>query len=103
MNDRLNEIMTTINGFYHYADETVHQFISLLKEAIDIINEIDAYPTSMLEDAKYHAITELSKELASRLNEKFFQAHLERRKNEFKISKMLVSVAIGNVLSNMRT
>jgi len=102
MNDRLNEILSTINGFYQYIDVVAHQYIALLNEAIVLINDIDAYPTSMLEDAKYNAVTELSNELANRMNERFFKAHLERRKNEFKISKVLVTVAIGNVLSNMQ-
>ena len=101
MNLRLNEILTTINGFYHYTDKMTHQYISLINEAIEIVSKIEALPASMLEDAKNDAVIELSNELANRLNDSFFNAPLERRKNEFKISKMLVGVAIGNVLSNI--
>jgi len=101
MENRLNEILTTINGFYHCVDDTVHQYISLINEAIEIMREIQAHPASMLEYAKNNALTELSNELANRLNESFFNTSIERRKSEFKISKMLVGVAIGNVLSNM--
>jgi len=101
MENRLNEILTTINGFYHYVDDIVHQYISLINEAIEIMREIKASPASMLEYAKNDTINELSNELVNRLNEGFFHAPLERRKSEFKISRMLVGVAIGNVLSNM--
>jgi len=103
MNIRLNEILTTINGFYHYTDKMIHQYISLINEVIEIIGKIKAPPASILEGAKNSAITELSNELANRLNDSFFNAPLERRKNEFKISKMLVGVAIGNVLTNMQS
>ena len=103
MNLRLNEILTTINGFYHYGDDMAHQHISLVKEAIEIISSIEAPHASILEDAKSNALNELSNELASRLNDSFFNAPPERRKNEFKISKMLVGVAIGNVLANMQS
>ena len=102
MNQRLNDILTTINGFYHYGDDMVHQHISLIKEAIEIIGTIEAPPASILEDAKSNALYELSNELASRLDESFFNASPERRKNEFKISKVLTGVAIGNVLANMQ-
>jgi hypothetical protein len=101
MENRLNEILTTINGYYHYGDDMVHQYISLINEAIEIMCEFKAPPASMLEYAKNDAQTELSNELANRLNEGFFNSPIERRKSEFKISKMLVGVAIGNVLSNM--
>jgi len=103
MENRLNEILTTINGYFHYADDMVHQYISLINEAIDIIFKIEALPASMLEYAKTDALTELSNELANRLNEGFFHASVDRKKSEFKISKMLVGVSIGNVLSNMPT
>jgi len=103
MENRLNEILTTINGYYHYVDDMVHQYISLINEAIEIMRKIKASPASMLEYAKNEAIIELSNELANRLNESFFHAPIERRKSEFKISKMLVGVAIANVLSNMTT
>ena len=103
MDDRLNEILATINGFYYYVDEMINQYILLINEAIEIISKIEAPPASMLEDAKNNALNELSNELASRLNESFFNAPSERRKNEFKISKMLAGVAIGNVLANMKS
>ena len=103
MENRLNEILTTINGYYHYVDDMAHQYISLINEAIEIVSKIETSPASMLEYAKNDALIELSNELANRLNESFFNTPLERRKSEFKISKMLVGVAIGNVLSNMTT
>ena len=101
MENRLNEILNTINGYFHYGDDMVHQYISLITEAIEIMRAIEALPASMLEYAKNDALTELSNELANRLNDGYFLASIERRKSEFKISKMLVGVAIGNVLSNM--
>lgn len=101
MENRLNEILTTINGYYHYVDDVIHQYISLINEAIEMICVMKASPASMLENAKNDALIELSNELANRLDESFFHAPLERRKSEFKISKLLVGVAIGNVLSNM--
>jgi len=101
MENRLNEILTTINGYYHYVEDIVHQYILLIDEAIEIMSVIETTPASMLEYAKNDALIVLSNELANRLNESFFNAPIERRKSEFKISKMLVGVAIGNVLSNM--
>ena len=101
MNTRLNEILNTINGFYIYDDELAHQYQSLINESIDIIRGLEAPPTSMLDNAKNGAIIELGNELANRMNESFFISNTERKKSEFKISKMLVGVAIGNVLSNM--
>jgi hypothetical protein len=100
MEKKLNEILATINGFYHYADDMVQQYISLINQAIEIIREIKTPPASMLEYAKNDAITELSKELANRLDESFFHAPVSRRKSEFKISRMLVGVAIENVLTH---
>ena len=101
MNVRLNEILNAINGFYIYDDNVAHQYISFINEAIDIIRGIEAPPTSMLDNAKNEAIIELGNELANRMNDGFFIANSERKKSEFKISKMLVGVSIGNVLSNM--
>ena len=99
---RINEILNTISGFYTYDDEMAYNYISLIEEAIDLIRDLEAKPTSMLDNAKTESLTELSNELANRMNEKsFFSSPLERRKSEFKISKALVVVAIGNVVSNM--
>jgi len=99
---RINEILNTISGFYTYDDEMAYNYISLIEEAIDLIRDLEAKPTSMLDNAKNETITELSNELANRMNEKsFFHSSLARRKSEFKISKALVVVAIGNVVSNM--
>lgn len=101
MNARLMDIQNTINGFYLYDDQVARKYISLIEEAVDIIRGIEAAPTSLLDNARNDAIYELSNELASRMNESFFHANTERKKSEFKISKMLVTVAVGNVLSNM--
>jgi hypothetical protein len=101
MNTKLNEILNTINGLYLYDDDVAHKYISLIHETIEILRGIEATPTSMLDNAKNDAITELCNELANRMNESFFHAHSDRKKSEFKISKMLVGVSIGNVLSNM--
>jgi hypothetical protein len=101
MNNRLDKMLNRINDFYLYSDDVIHQYILLINEAIDLINETEAPPTSFLENAKNEALTKLRNELANRMNESFFHAPLERRKNEFKISKMLVGVSIGNVLSDM--
>ena len=101
MKDRLSEILSSINGFYHYNDNVARQYILLINEAIELIRELDAKPTSFLDNAKNEALTELSNELTNRMNDNFFNTHSERKKNDFKISKMLVAVAIGNVLSNI--
>ena len=103
MKARLTEIQNIINSFYLYDDNVAHQYIALIEEAINIIRKIPAPPTSMLDNAKDMAVYELSNEIASRMNDSFFHANLERKKNEFKISKMLVTVAIGNVLSNIES
>ena len=100
-NQKLNDILNTINGLYLFDDKAANQYISLINESIEIIREIETVPTSMLDNSKSEAITELSNELANRMNESFFHANNERKKSEFKISKMLVVIAIGNVLSNM--
>ena len=100
--NRINEILNTISGFYTYDDDMAHEYISLIKEAIDLIRDLEARPTSMLDNAKNESISELSTELANRMNEKsFFHFSFERKKSEFKISKALVVVAIGNVVSNI--
>lgn len=101
MKARLTEIQNTVNGFYLYDDNIARKYISLIEEAIDMIRNIDAVPTSLLDNSKNDAVYELSNELASRMNESFFHANLERKKSEFKISRMLVTVSIGNVLANM--
>jgi len=98
MNSRLNEILSSINGFYHYDDNIARQYISLIQEAVALIRELEAKPTSLLDNAKNEALTELNNELANRMNDNFFRAHSDRRKNDFKISRMLVGIAIGNVL-----
>ena len=100
--DRINEILSTISGFYTYDDDMSHEYIKLINEAIELIRGIEAEPISMLENAKNLTISELSNELANRMNEKsFFKAPIERRKSEFKISKALVVVAIDNLIANM--
>jgi len=101
---KINEILNTINGFYLYDDQVAQKYISLINEAIELISGLDAPSTSMLENAQNEALTELRNELANRMNEiHFFSAPLERKKSEFKISKALVVVAIGNVISNIPT
>ena len=102
MDSKINDILNTISGFYTYDDEMARKYMGLIQEAIDEIGKIIAQPTSMLDNAKTQTISELSTELANRMNEKsFFNAPLERRKSEFKISKALVVVAIGNVVTNL--
>lgn len=98
---KLNEILNTINGFYHYDDDVAHQYISLINESLDLVRGIEAHPTSMLDNAKNDAILQLCNELVNRMNENFFHVVLERKKNDFKISRMLVGLALGNVLTNM--
>jgi hypothetical protein len=101
MNKKINDLLNAINGLYPYDDQAARQYISLIHEVIDLIRGLEANPTSMLDNAKNEAITELGNELSNRMNDSFFHAHPDRRKSEFKISKMLVGVAIGKVLSNM--
>ena len=101
MSKRLNEILSAINGFYLCDDDVAHKYISLINEALEIIREIEAPATSILDNAKIDAVTELNNELSNRMNDSFFHANTERKKSEFKISKMLVGVSIGNVLSDM--
>ena len=101
MDKKLNEILSTINGFYLFDDNVALKYISLINEAIETIIGIEAPATSLLDNAKNDAITELRNELANRMNENFFHSNSERKKSEFKISRMLVGVSIGNVLSNI--
>ena len=101
METKLNGILTEVNGFFLYDDDVAHKYISLIKEALEIIGGIEAPATSLLDNAKNDAITELSNELANRMNDGFFLANPDRKKSEFRISKMLVGISIGNVLSNM--
>jgi len=101
MQNKISKILNTINGFYIYDDRVAQQYISLINESVELISALEASPTSILENTKNETLTELRNELANRMNESFFHAPLERRKSEFKISKMLVGVAIGNVLSDM--
>jgi hypothetical protein len=102
MEKKINEILSAINEFYHYDDQTAKKYIALLYETLDLIGGMEAKPTSMLDNAIDEAIISLRNELGNRMNENFFHSSIERRKNEFKISKMLVSVAIGNVLTSMQ-
>ena len=101
MKNRLNGILNTINDFYLYDDQVAQKYIALINEAIELICDLKATSTSLLENAINEALTELRNELANRMNDNFFNAPPERKKSEFKISKMLVAVAIGNVLSNL--
>jgi len=104
MENRLKDILGTINGFYVYDDDMARKYISLINEAIVLIENLETQPTSILDNAKIETLTELRNELANRMNEKsFFNAPLERRKSEFKISKALVVVAIGSVISNINS
>jgi len=98
---KLNEILNAINGFYLYDDDVAHRYISYINKSLDLVRGIEAHPTSMLDNAKNDAILQLSNELVNRMNENFFHVVLERKKSEFKISRMLVGIALGNVLSNM--
>ena len=100
MDNRLNDILNTINGFFIYDDNVADHYISLINEAIELIRGLEPPPTSLLEKAKNEALIELNNELANRMNENFFHSPLERRKSEFKISRMLVAVSIGKVIDN---
>ena len=101
MENKISEILNTINGFYICDDHVAQHYISLINEAIELISALKAPPTSILENTKNGTLTELRNELANRMNESFFHLPPERKKSEFKISKMLVGVAIGNVLSDL--
>ena len=100
--DRIIEILSTISGFYTYDDNMAGEYIKLISEAIELIRRIEAEPTSMLENAKNDAISELGNELANRMNEKsFFNSPSERKKGEFKISKALVVVSLDHLVTNL--
>jgi len=101
MENKINEILNAINGFYVYNDQVAQKYISFINEAIELFSDLKAPPTSILENAKNNALIELRNELANRMNDSFFNAPPERKKSEFRISKMLVTVAIGNVLSEI--
>ena len=102
MDNRINEILGAISDFYTFTDDMAHKYISLIKEAVELLRDLEARPTSMLDNAKNEAVTVLSNELASRMNETtFFHSPFDRRKSDFKISKALVVVAIGNVVHSM--
>ncbi len=101
MENKLKKIQEEINEFYIYDENVARKYMSLIEEAIETMRTIPAERNSMLETSKEDAIYELSNELTNRLNDSFFNSPIERQKSEFKISKMLVSVAIGNVLSDM--
>ena len=100
MDNRLNEILNLINGFYIYSDDVVQKYVSLINESIEIIKNIDAPPTSMLENVKNETLYDLSNEITNRLTNSFFHAPVDRKKSEFKISKVIVVVAIGNVVAS---
>ena len=103
MENRINDILDTINDFCVYDDDMANKYISLIEEAIEVIDNLEAKPTSILDNAKTASVSELRNELANRMNKKsFFSAPLARKKSEFKISKALVTVAIGNVISSMQ-
>ena len=101
MDNKISEILNTINGFYVFDDRVARQYISLIHEAITSLSALETTPTSMLDNAKNDTLTELRNELANRMNDSFFHLPSERRKSELRISKMLVGVALGNVLSEM--
>lgn len=100
MEKRLKEIHDSINNLLLYSDDNVKKYISLLKDATTLIEDMEAPENSVLETWKNQALIEISNELANRVNNKFFSADTERKKNEFKFSKAVVSMAITNILMN---
>lgn len=100
MKDRLKEIQDSVNNLLLFSDENVRRYIALLNEAVEIIEQIEVQPNSMLEVWKNQALVEIANEQANRVNEHFFTADTERKKSEFKFSKSVVSMAITNILMN---
>lgn len=100
MKEHLKEIQDAIHGLLIYSDNNVKHYIDLLRDAIRIIESIDAKPNSELEAWKNNALVELSNELANRVNENFFSADPERKKSEFKFSKSVALLSLTNVISN---
>jgi len=100
MEKHLKEIHDSINNLLLYSDDNVKKYISLLNEAIIIIENLETQENSVSETWKNKALIEISNELANRVNDKFFSADPERKKYEFKFSKVVVSMAITNILMN---
>ena len=96
MEERIKKIQDSINNIWLYSDENAKKYISLLKEAVDAIEKIEAEPGSMLEAWKNQALVEISFELENRVNEQFFSSDIERKKSEFKCSRSLVSLALSD-------
>ena len=100
--DKINEILSAISGLYAYNDEMAYEYMALIHAAVDEIDALETQPTSIADNVKVQTVAELRNELANRMNENtFFSSPIERRKSEFKISKALVVVAIGNVVHSM--
>jgi hypothetical protein len=100
MKNRLQEIHDSIGNMLIYSDDLAKQYILLLNESIQIIENIDSQPDSILESWKNIALNEIANELTNRVNPAFFKADIERKKNEFKFSKAVVSLSLTNILMN---
>lgn len=100
MKEHLKKIQDSIHNILIYSDDNARRYIELLKKAINIVESIEAKPNSALDTWKSMALVEISNELANRVNENFFHADTERKKSEFKFSKVVVNLAISNILDN---
>lgn len=101
MKPKLQQIQDEIGNLLFYSDDNIKKYIQLLNNAITVIEQIPAKENSVLETWKNMALVEISNELANRVNPHFFEADIERKKNEFKFSKSVVSMSITNILMNL--
>ena len=102
MKEKLQELLNKMNSLYVYDDETVRKYIQYIEEVLNILENIPSDPVNpVLESWRTLALSELSGELVNRFVEDFYTLDLERKRNEFKFSKSVVSVSITHVIMNI--
>jgi hypothetical protein len=102
MKEQLQELLNQINSLYVYDDDTVRKYTHYIEEVLNILEDLPVEPGKpVLESWRTLALAELSGELANRFLDDFYTLDLERKRNEFKFSKSVVSVSITNVIMNM--
>lgn len=99
MNEHLIEIRDSIHNLLLYNEANAKSYIQLVTKAIKTLEAIEAKPNSTLDNYRVQALTDLSNELANRVNANFFKSDPERQKAEFKFSRSIALLAISNVLS----
>ncbi len=98
MKEKLQALHNSINNMFEYNSITYKTYKINVESALTLIKSIPETNNLMLKNWREMAISELQKELDTRLSRNFLSLTPEEQKSVLKFSKMSVSMVIMNVI-----